>query len=249
MWYVINSNELYHHGIKGQKWGVRRFQNPDGTLTANGRKRYGVDSQGRYFKKNGYIKRHEKIIRTLNQEIGSFDNVDSSKYKYFDKDGAKAGLLERKRVEEQKLKTRYETESEKQNGPAKLQINDSDSKVTRKAKTDYNNMSDQEFMKKYSVSKKVYADRVKKYGDPYMNSPLSKVGKSLQKSNKVKKYEQKRETLAATEKFENKKRSARRLLDNNEISSEEYNNLMTEAFSEYTQHLLKNIDKDKNGAK
>lgn len=33
-------NELYHHGIKGQKWGVRRFQNPDGTLTAKGRKRY-----------------------------------------------------------------------------------------------------------------------------------------------------------------------------------------------------------------
>ena len=32
--------ELYHHGILGQKWGVRRFQNPDGTLTAEGRKRY-----------------------------------------------------------------------------------------------------------------------------------------------------------------------------------------------------------------
>ena len=34
-----NSNELYHHGIKGQRWGVRRYQNPDGTLTAAGRKR------------------------------------------------------------------------------------------------------------------------------------------------------------------------------------------------------------------
>lgn len=32
--------ELYHHGIKGQKWGVRRFQNADGTLTAVGKKRY-----------------------------------------------------------------------------------------------------------------------------------------------------------------------------------------------------------------
>ena len=31
--------ELYHHGIKGQKWGVRRFQNKDGSLTAAGRKR------------------------------------------------------------------------------------------------------------------------------------------------------------------------------------------------------------------
>ena len=33
-------NELYHHGIKGQKWGVRRFQNPDGSLTPAGKKRY-----------------------------------------------------------------------------------------------------------------------------------------------------------------------------------------------------------------
>lgn len=33
--------ELYHHGIKGQKWGVRRYQNGDGSLTAEGRQRYG----------------------------------------------------------------------------------------------------------------------------------------------------------------------------------------------------------------
>lgn len=32
--------ELYHHGIRGQKWGVRRFQNRDGSLTPEGRKRY-----------------------------------------------------------------------------------------------------------------------------------------------------------------------------------------------------------------
>ena len=32
-------NELYHHGVKGQKWGVRRYQNSDGSLTDNGKKR------------------------------------------------------------------------------------------------------------------------------------------------------------------------------------------------------------------
>lgn len=34
------SDELYHHGIKGQRWGVRRYQNEDGSLTSAGKKRY-----------------------------------------------------------------------------------------------------------------------------------------------------------------------------------------------------------------
>lgn len=36
----LDVDYIAHHGIKGQKWGVRRFQNPDGTLTPRGKKRY-----------------------------------------------------------------------------------------------------------------------------------------------------------------------------------------------------------------
>ena len=32
-------DELYHHGVKGMKWGVRRYQNSDGSLTSAGKKR------------------------------------------------------------------------------------------------------------------------------------------------------------------------------------------------------------------
>ena len=42
--YTSDTKELCHHGILGQKWGIRRFQNKDGSLTPEGRKRWGIKS-------------------------------------------------------------------------------------------------------------------------------------------------------------------------------------------------------------
>ena len=42
---MTQEDYLAHHGILGQKWGVRRYQNPDGSLTAEGRKRRGLSEK------------------------------------------------------------------------------------------------------------------------------------------------------------------------------------------------------------
>jgi hypothetical protein len=43
----LREDELYHHGVKGQRWGIRRYQNPDGSLTPAGKQRY-LNPDGSY---------------------------------------------------------------------------------------------------------------------------------------------------------------------------------------------------------
>jgi len=50
-------NELYHHGIKGQRWGVRKYQNEDGSLTIAGYQHYGLNPDGSKYKSTGFHKK------------------------------------------------------------------------------------------------------------------------------------------------------------------------------------------------
>lgn len=51
--YYLTKDELYHHGIQGQKWGLRRWQNEDGSLTPAGREHYGYGGE-RYSSKERF---------------------------------------------------------------------------------------------------------------------------------------------------------------------------------------------------
>ena len=66
-WTYTRTGELQHHGIKGMKWGKRRFQNADGTLTSLGRFRYGkattedyTELHGKVEKASGFVKSAQK---------------------------------------------------------------------------------------------------------------------------------------------------------------------------------------------
>lgn len=87
MWRYIHTDELYHHGTKGMRWGVRRYQKKDGSLTSAGKKRYTKDGSEKTVEKlNKFFEADTKYgpNRTAFQ-----DRAVLKLYKKYDKSVAK----------------------------------------------------------------------------------------------------------------------------------------------------------------
>lgn len=68
-------NELYHHGVKGQKWGVRKYQYADGSLTPAGKKRYNKTTADRV--SSMMSQKVSYVVKSANTQITGRQYVDT----------------------------------------------------------------------------------------------------------------------------------------------------------------------------
>ena len=82
-------NYLAHHGIKGQKWGIRRYQNEDGTLTEEGKRRYSKDLLKAYKRNN-----RDLIKSDINYIVDQHPEIVEASKKLKELDTKRAKILD-----------------------------------------------------------------------------------------------------------------------------------------------------------
>lgn len=112
----IPDNFLQHHGIQGMHWGIRRYQNPDGSLTAAGRKRYDADSKKLYKSLDNYqsanSKKAKALTKYLNKSKKGFGfttdkDINRARAKYVSAEKKESKAFDKYNKQYSKMEKRY----------------------------------------------------------------------------------------------------------------------------------------------
>ena len=176
------NDELYHHGIKGQKWGVRHYQNEDGSLKPAGEGRYNGEPRSlsgnlHRLKARGHQAQY-KVLRKLHVKTAARAHQILA-----ERHMKKATKADEALLQKQHNKAEFKANKERlKNVDPDLAKNT----VTKRVAYDYHNMSNREFMGKYKTSKGTFAKRyAKTNGDTY-GSGLGKAARIARATAKTK---------------------------------------------------------------
>ena len=163
----MRTDELYHYGIRGMKWGVRRYQNPDGTLTEAGKRRYDLNT------KSGV----KHVIKDMNSPIYSSRSSSNSIIKL--RLNAVSERSRQKRILATKaINDEFNKRSKEQglHNEKRDKANEAAIKADLKAENFVRAKAFNSYKKGYELSPKKYTDLYKQKLHNYVNKAIKKYG-------------------------------------------------------------------------
>ena len=181
MWRYVYQDELYHHGVKGMKWGVRRYQNSDGSLTSAGKKRYASDADGDRSTASSGKKRYasdadsDRALKSRIKDLGDsdgwsnlFNEIQDKSGDWYSGKGVSTGfkrVLKEYESEKKALDKKFRTDAEEKAIKANAEIINYKDKKLKELRT--NSLSFQKAKENYDNYKSALDKETERYREQY----------------------------------------------------------------------------------
>lgn len=266
MIHEYSSEELRHHGIKGMKWGFRRYQNKDGSLTPAGRKRYDKEIESLKSEKTKLQQKHKNLNAQQRMEARKDKlkaDIEAEK-EYLKNGGKKSGKSDSsdKQSEETKEPEKKKSASEMSSEELNEAINHM--RLQQTYNELYSQLNPEKESKIKKIGKKFLDDAILPAGTSIAKDWLTKVGKEALGINtkeakseydKLKEQYNILKTKKDIEDLKNPKKDygkenteLRDQLENQKLKDKEYQDLKTRSEKARMQTTIDNAEKMKNNS-
>lgn len=266
MIHEYSSEELRHHGIKGMRWGIRRYQNKDGSLTPAGRKRYDQEIESLKSEKTKLQQKHKNLNAQQRMEARKDKlkaDIEAEK-EYLKNVGKKSGKSDSsdKQSEETKEPEKKKSASDMSSEELNEAINHM--RLQQTYNELYSQLNPEKESKIKKIGKKFLDDAIIPAGTSVAKDWLTKVGKEalgINTKEAKSEYEKLKEqynilkTKKDIEDLKNPKKDygkenseLRDQLENQRLKDKEYQDLKTRSEKAKMQNIINGAEKTKNNS-
>lgn len=266
MIHEYSSEELRHHGVKGMRWGIRRYQNKDGSLTPAGRKRYDQEIESLKSEKTKLQQKHKNLNAQQRMEARKDKlkaDIEAEK-EYLKNGGKKSGKSDSsdKQSEETKEPEKKKSASEMSSEELNEAINHM--RLQQTYNELYSQLNPEKESKVKEIGKKFLYDAILPAGTSVAKDWLTKVGKEalgINTKEAKSEYDKLKEqyNILKTKKdiadLKNPKKDygkenseLRDKLENQKLKDKEYQDLKTRSEKAKMQNIINGAEKMKNNS-
>ena len=266
MIHEYSSEELRHHGIKGMKWGLRRYQNKDGSLTPAGRKRYDKEIESLKSEKAQLQQKHKNMNAQQRMQARK-DKLKAdiaAEKEYLKNSGKKTGKNDSSDKSSEETKEAEKPKTAREMSSEELSEAINHMRLQQTYNELYSQLNPEKESKIKKIGKKFLDDAILPAGTSVAKDWLTKVGKEALGINakeakseydKLKEQYNILKTKKDIEDLKNPKKDygkenteLRDQLENQKLKDKEYQDLKTRSEKARMQTTIDNAEKTKNNS-